>query len=224
VLNLACGRGAVLRPALAMVGSHGSVLGIDIAPEMVRRLGAELAEQAATNVEVRVDDAEQLHVADGSFDVVTGGFMIFFPPDPPRVLDEIRRVLRPGGRVALSVYDGPAGFPFQSELEAAVGAAARPPGPGGHFNDAAVLCEGLVDAGFESVTTADLSERFRFESVDEVERWQRSTGVRRAIDSLDDAQLAAYREALALRLRPFQDGGSFWLDQRAVAVIADAPH
>jgi ubiquinone/menaquinone biosynthesis C-methylase UbiE len=224
VLDLACGRGAVLRPALAVVGAHGSVLGIDIAPEMVRRLGAELAPDAAPNVAVLVGDAEQLELADGSFDAVTGGFMIFFPPDPVRVLDEIRRVLRPGGRVALSVYDGPAGFPFQSELEAAVGAAPRTPGPGGRFNDAAALCVALSDAGFESVTTVELEERFTFQSLDEVERWQRSTGVRRALDSLDADQLEAYRVALALRLQPFQDGtGGFWLDQRAVAVIADIP-
>ena len=200
------------------------MLGLDIAPEMVRRLGAELAQQAATNVEVRVGDAERLELADGSFDAVTGGFMIFFPPDPMRVLEEIRRVLRPAGRVALSIYDGPAGFPFQPELEAAVGAMTRTPGPGGRFNEATVLCEGLSDVGFVSVNAVELTERFRFESLEAVERWQRSTGVRRALDSLDGDQLAAYREGLAIRLRPFEDGtGNYWLDQRAVAVIADAP-
>ena len=224
VLDLACGRGAVLWPALAAVGARGSVLGIDIAAEMVRRLGTELVEQAATNVEVRVGDAAHLESDDGSFDAITGGFMIFFPPDPPRVLREIRRTLRPGGRVALTIYDGPAGFPFQAELEVAVGAAPRRPGPGGRFNEAAVLCPALADAGFASVTTIELVERFRFASLDEIERWQRSTGVRRALDSLDAGQLAAYREGLAARLEPFRDErGGAQLDQRAVAVLADAP-
>jgi SAM-dependent methyltransferase len=221
VLDLACGRGAVLRPALSAVGDRGSVVGIDIAAEMVRRLEAELGD--LPNVEVRVGDAEQLPFADASFDVVTGGFMIFFPPDPLRVLAEIRRVLRPAGRVALTIFDGPAGFPFQSELEAAVGAAPRAPGPSGRYNEAAVLAAALADAGYASVRTIELTERFTFESTDEVERWQRSTGVRRALDRLGDEQLAAYRAGLADRLRAFQDGaGRFRLDQRAVAVVADA--
>ena len=224
VLDLACGRGAVLWPALAAVGERGSVLGIDLAPAMVGRLGEELTHHEVANAEVRVGDAEHLDLEDALYDIVTGGFMIFFPPDPVRVLGEIRRVLRPGGRVALSIYDGAAGFPFQSELEASVGAV-RPSGvPGRRFNEAAVLHAALTELGFRVVGEIEMGERFRFDSLDEVERWQRSTGVRRALESLDDRRLAAYRVGLAARLEPLRtaDGG-FLLDQRAVAVIADAP-
>ena len=158
-----------------------------------------------------------------SFDAATGGFMIFFPPDPPQVLREIRRVLRPRGRVALSVFDGAAGFPFQSELQASIGAIAAP-GPGSRFNEAAVLRASLVEAGLLDVDTVEMRERFHFATVEEVERWQRSTGVRRVLESLDDGQLASYRAGLAERLEPFAaDGGGFVLEQRAVAVVADAP-
>ena len=224
VLDLACGRGAVLEPALAAVGERGSVLGIDVAPAMVSRLRADLARRAMANVEVRVGDAEHLELPDASFDAVTGGFMIFFPPDPLRVLGEISRVLRPGGRVALSIYDGAAGFPFQAELEASIGAAPRVASPGRRFNESVVLCAALSNGGFRVVEEIEMRERFRFTSLEQVERWQRSTGVRRALESLDDDQLARYRASLAARLEPFrvEDDGSFQLEQRAVAVIADA--
>ena len=176
------------------------------------------------NVEVRVGDAEHLELPDASFDAVTGGFMIFFPPEPLRVLGEIRRVLRPGGRVALSIYDGAAGFPFQAELEASIGAAPREASPGRRFNESVVLCAALSDGGFRVVEELEMRERFRFTSLEQVERWQRSTGVRRVLESLDDDQLARYRAGLAARLEPFrvEDGGPFELEQRAVAVIADA--
>ena len=220
VLDLACGRGAVLWPALTAVGERGSVLGIDVAPAMVSRLRAELAQRALENVEVRIGDAEHLDLPDASFDAVTGGFMIFFPPEPMRVLREIRRVLRPGGRVALSIYDGPAGFSFQSELEASVGAAPRAASGGRRFNEAAVLRAAMAEVGFRVVETVEMGERFDFASVEHAERWQYSTGVRRVLEGLDDRQLAAYRAGLAARLEPFRTaGGSYWLDQRAVGII-----
>ncbi len=224
VLDLACGRGAVLLPALDAVGGRGSVLGIDVAPAMVSRLGAELTGREVTNAAVRVGDAAQLDLPDASFDAVTGGFMIFFPPEPHRVLAEVRRVLRPGGRVALSIYDGPTGFPFQSELEAAVGATPRAASPGRAFNEVAVLTSGLAEAGLVAVETIAMGERFEFESVDQVERWQRSMGTRTVLAALDDQQLDAYRIGLASRLEAFRvASGRFVLEQRAVAAVAVAP-
>src|SRR5262245_9762097 len=93
VLDVACGRGACLYPALDAVGPDGSVLGIDFAAGMVEQLNAELSAMGIRTAQARVGDAEDLDLPDGSYDVVTGGFMIFFPPEPPRVLLELRRVL-----------------------------------------------------------------------------------------------------------------------------------
>jgi hypothetical protein len=81
----------------------------------------------------------------------------------------------------------------------------------------------LQEAGFSIVAEVEMWERFLFSSQDEVERWQRSTGVRRVLESLDDHQLARYRAGLAARLEPLRvaKDGPFELAQRAVTVIAD---
>ena len=64
--------------------------------------------------------------------------MIFFPPDPPRVLRELRRVLAPGGTLALSIFDGPSGFPWMDDIAAEL-FGPSPPMPSEEFNKAAVL-------------------------------------------------------------------------------------
>src|SRR6478735_5486686 len=74
VLDIACGRGACVRPASERVGETGHVLGIDLSPEMVALLSRELQRDRVTNAEVCVDDAERADFADESFDVVTCGF------------------------------------------------------------------------------------------------------------------------------------------------------
>ena len=73
---------------------------------MVDALAADLAARGIANASVQVGDAEALDFPAGSFDAVLAGFMIFFCPDPDRVLAEFARVLKPGGVVALTIFDG----------------------------------------------------------------------------------------------------------------------
>jgi ubiquinone/menaquinone biosynthesis C-methylase UbiE len=104
VLDVACGRGAVLFPAAEAVGPKGSVIGIDFAEGMVKATGGEASERGLSNAEVRQMDAEHLDFADSTFDIVLCGFAIFFFPQLERALGEFRRVLKPGGRIACSTW------------------------------------------------------------------------------------------------------------------------
>ena len=103
VLDVGCGRGAVLVPAGARVGSSGSVVGVDLSPEMVR-LATERADAAGIAARLEVMDAEHLDVPDGSFSVVLCGFGIFFLPDPERAAAGFRRALAGGGRLGVSTW------------------------------------------------------------------------------------------------------------------------
>lgn len=221
VLDVACGRGSSLRPAAEAVGPTGSVVGIDLSAAMIERLAAELP--PGLPVSLRQGDAEALDVPDASVDAVLGGFMIFFPPHPEQVLAELHRVLRPVGRVALSIFDGPPGFDFQHDLLAAVGTQEAASGPAAAFNRADVLDPALEAAGFVDVTGTDVIERYRFDSVDQVEQWQWSTGVRTVLAALDEPTLARYRELLAERLEAHRVGDGFELVQRARMTVARKP-
>jgi len=107
VLDVAAGRGANLFPAAQRAGASGHVTGIDLSEGMVRETSAEIARKGCSNAEIRLMDAEQLEFDDATFDYVTCGFAIFLFPSPDAALAEMRRVLRPGGMVGLSVAHNP---------------------------------------------------------------------------------------------------------------------
>ncbi len=105
VLDVATGRGAVLVPAAKAVGARGHVTGTDLSEAMVRETAEEIGRLGRGNVRVCQMDAEYLLLPDESFDCVLCGFAIFFFPRLERALAEMRRVLRPGGRIALTTWD-----------------------------------------------------------------------------------------------------------------------
>jgi len=106
VLDLGSGGGLDVFIAARRVGPTGRAIGVDMTPEMISaaRRNAEQF-QAATgldNVEFRLGEIEHLPVADASVDVVISNCVINLSPDKPQVWREIARVLKPGGRVAVS--------------------------------------------------------------------------------------------------------------------------
>lgn len=104
VLDIATGRGAVLFPLAEAVGETGKVVGIDISPQMIQETAREVAEKHLDWVELRCMDAERLDFPDESFDCVFCGFALFFMPSIPAALCEFKRVLKPGGTLAVSIW------------------------------------------------------------------------------------------------------------------------
>ncbi|MEZ4652241.1 MAG: methyltransferase domain-containing protein [Candidatus Eisenbacteria bacterium] len=100
VLDVACGTGALAREMGRQVGETGSVTGLDLIPGMV-----EVAKQIAPHIEFRHGAAEDLPFPDQTFDVVVSQFGLMFFPDRAQALREMIRVLRPGGRLAVAVWD-----------------------------------------------------------------------------------------------------------------------
>src|SRR5215831_15539753 len=101
ILDVATGTGLSAEAALAAVGPTGHVTASDLSPAMVDKARERLGN--ATNASVSVEDGQALSFSDGSFDAVLCNLGLMFFPDPGRGLSEFRRVLRPGGRVAISV-------------------------------------------------------------------------------------------------------------------------
>ena len=102
VLDVGCGAGTDSLVAAQMVGPEGSVLGIDMTPEMLEKARASAGAMGAANVEFVEAEAERLPLRDASVDVVISNGVIDLIPDKDEVFAEIFRVLRPGGRIQIA--------------------------------------------------------------------------------------------------------------------------
>ncbi|WP_069299367.1 class I SAM-dependent methyltransferase [Neptunicoccus sediminis] len=158
-LDLCCGHGNVAA-GLARAGAR--VTGLDFSPAMLDMARANVPE--AMFIE---GDAMDLDFDDASFDAVTIGFGMPHVPDPPKVVAEARRVLRPGGRLAFSVWCGP-------EVDTALGYVfgaielfgdpdvALPPGPGANdYADPALAFPVLKAAGFTDCRQSLVASEWR---------------------------------------------------------------
>lgn len=163
MLDVACGTGAVTRQVAPLVGEAGSVVGLDHSPGMLAVAGA-LPAPAGAAIAWREGSAGALPFPDAAFDLVLCQQGLQFFPDRPAAVREMRRVLTPGGRVALSVWRGQEHQSLYDAFDAAVErhlGAAEEGGPFS-FGDAAALRALLEAARFREVAIEAVTRTVRF--------------------------------------------------------------
>jgi arsenite methyltransferase len=154
VVDLGCGGGLDVFLAAAKVGATGKAIGIDMTPEMIQRARKNAAKGAdgkpITNVEFHLTTIDNLPLPDASVDCIISNCVINLVPDKRAVLREIARVLRPGGRLAVSdiVLKKPLPPELAADLTAYVGCLAGAIG----VND---YESGLREAGFSQMEILD---------------------------------------------------------------------
>ena len=104
VLDVACGTGIIALDAAARVSPGGDVVGVDLSGRMIEAARRRAMQERRTNVSFERMDAEQLGLPDNSFDVALCALGLMYMPGPERAILEMRRVLRPGGRIILAVW------------------------------------------------------------------------------------------------------------------------
>lgn len=218
VVDVGCGTGTTARAAAERVGSSGSVVGVDINPGML-----SVARRTDSRVTWTLAPAEQLPVPEESFDAALCQFVLMFVDDPDTVAAELYRVLRPGGRLAVTTWAGLShspGYAALAELVEAVAGvdaaeALRAPFRLGRTEQ----LSRALGSRFPDVDLRLVAGRARFASLDtwihtDVRGWTLA-------ELLDDAAEAALLRAARERLSPFvtADGR---VDFPAPALVATA--
>ena len=120
VLDVGCGTGASALPAAEAVGPDGVVVGIDVAEAMLQRARDKAAAQGIENASFRCGDMTASGEPDRSYDAVLGVFALFFVSHMEGLISELWRMIRPGGRLVLTVWGPralePAASVFGDEL------------------------------------------------------------------------------------------------------------
>ena len=228
VLELAAGVGETGFEAAALVGKDGRLISSDFSSVMLdaaRRRGAELGVE---NVEYCQMDAEQIELEDDSVDRVICRFGYMLMPNPGAALAETRRVLRPGGKLALAVWSIPERNPFFTTIgRVMVDAGHVPPpdpqAPGPFALGNEERLRGLLDdAGFDEVRTEEIPVRFVFPDVDEYLQLTADTGgplglVLRGLPPDERDEIARHVEPA---LAPFAAEGRY--EVPGVALVAAA--
>lgn len=205
-LDVACGTGVLARALAARVGAEGSVHGIDVNPGMLA-----VAARRAPGIEWRSGSAEALPYDDGSFDAVFCQFGLMFLDSPEEALREMARVLAPGGRLVVAVFDSLEridAYARMAEVYARTvgpeaGEALRLPFSMGDRERLASLLDAVAPGEVE-IASPDETARFpdaRGTVLADVKGWLPFAGFR-----LDEATIEAVVREAETALRPFVTG------------------
>lgn len=173
VLDLGSGGGFDCFIAAREVGETGKVVGVDMTPEMVGLARKNAAKIGAKNIEFRLGEIENLPVADNSFDVILSNCVINLSPEKQRVFNEAFRVLKPGGRLAISdiVAVKPLPEAYRQNTALLCGCI-------GGTESVDALRKMLAAAGFDRITIETVEESRGF-----IEQWFPGQGVENYVRS-----------------------------------------
>jgi SAM-dependent methyltransferase len=231
LVELAAGPGDTGLLAAELVQPGGRVLLTDISENMLQAAERRAAELGIRNFQTRAMSAESLDLPAAAVDGVLCRYGYMLLADPAAALQETRRVLRPGGRVALAAWTAAAdnlwlSAIFGSLLDLGLAETPDPDEPGPFsFAEPGIIEQLLDEAGFEDPEVETLDLTFRFASTDEHFEHQRTLGTRlnERLAAISPADHTRLRDAIDEKLAPFTAGdGSVAIPGRTWVAAASA--
>jgi SAM-dependent methyltransferase len=215
VLDVACGPGTVTRMAATTVGPSGRVTGCDLSPAMLDLARSKAPLEASARIDYLQCSADSLDASDDSFDHVTCQQGLQFFPDKQAALGEMRRVVRPGGKVGIAVWcaieDCPPFAAIASALREVLGddtADAYVAGPWG-CPDSAPLVRLVEDSGLNSVSVRSYEFPVIFEGgPGQLQLTLRAASVAATLAQLSEADQSALTVAIEEACQPITFDGA----------------
>jgi len=221
VLDVGCGSGASAVPAAIMVGPQGRVIGIDLAERLLAIARSKSAAQNLQNVEFQRADMTALGYPDASFDAVVSVFSIFFVSDMVSQVRELWRVLRPGGKLAITTW-GPRMFEPGSQAFWLAVKESRPDlvatvSPWERITNPDALRQLLSKSGIEG---AEITPEMRQQPLLSTEDWWTvvlGSGYRWTVEQMSDEERTRVRDA---NLKTLQERGTISIETNVIYAVA----
>lgn len=227
VVDVATGPGIVAVEVARRVGPTGTVLATDFIPDWEPCVREAARIGGVANVAFRTMAAEALDLADASFDVVLCQFGLMFMPEPERALREMRRVLRLGGTLGVSVWSVPekVGLFLVPRF---VGAALPPPAGPPSLSPMGMGAPGLVerlaaDAGFQDIVVEHQTRSYELAAAeDEWRRWVDDpvSPTAKGLAALPERERARIHVEVIAALEAFRDEAVIRVPSEAILVRA----